>query len=163
MPWFKVDDTLAFHSKIVAAGNAAMGLWARAGAWSMQQLSDGFVPRHIARQLGSRAEAQRLVDVGLWIDKGDGYAFHEWTERQPSRAKVKSDREANAKRLAEWRDRKRKRVKRMCNAVSNAVTNALRTLLVTQPPTRPDPTHNYRPRLLHASTDCSTVVGGACK
>jgi len=43
MPWFKVDDTLAFHAKVVAAGNAAMGLWVRAGAHSMQQLTDGFI------------------------------------------------------------------------------------------------------------------------
>jgi hypothetical protein len=109
MPWFKVDDTLAFHSKIVAAGNSAVGLWTRAGAWSMQQLTDGFVPSHIARQLGSRADCRRLCDVGLWDEKdGDGYVFHEWDQRQPSRAKVMSDREANAERLRKWREKKEK-------------------------------------------------------
>jgi hypothetical protein len=103
MPWFKVDDTLAFHAKIVAAGNAAVGLWTRAGAWSMQQLTDGYVPLHIARSLGTNAEAKRLVDVGLWIKKDDGYHFHEWEQRQPTRAKVMADREANADKLREWR------------------------------------------------------------
>lgn len=109
MPWFKVDDTLAFHAKTVAAGNAAMGLWVRAGAWSMQTLSDGFVPFHIARQLGSRAECKRLVDSDLWLEKDDGYLFHEWTQRQPSRAKVQADREHNAERLRKWREDKRKK------------------------------------------------------
>ena len=109
MPWFKVDDTLAFHSKIVMAGNAAVGLWVRAGSWAMQQLSDGFVPLHIARQLGSRAEAKRLCDVGLWIEKDDGYQFHEWEQRQPSRAKVHADREANAARIKDWRDKNKKK------------------------------------------------------
>lgn len=107
MPWFKVDDTLAFHGKTVAAGNAAMGLWVRAGSWSMQQLTDGFVPNHIARQLGTRSEAKRLVDSGLWDQKDDGYLFHEWSQRQPSRAKVHSDREANAERLRKWREKNR--------------------------------------------------------
>lgn len=109
MPWFKVDDTLAFHAKTVAAGNAAMGLWVRAGAWSMQTLSDGFVPTQIVRQIGTRSEAKRLVDADLWTEKDDGYMFHEWTQRQPTRAKVQSDREANAERLRKWReDKKRK-------------------------------------------------------
>lgn len=107
MPWFKVDDTLAFHAKIVAAGNAAVGLWARAGAWSMQTLTDGFIPTHMARQLGTRAEAKRLVDVELWIEKDDGYLFHEWAQRQPSRAHVMAEREATANRVKEWRRKKK--------------------------------------------------------
>ena len=108
MPWFKVDDTLAFHAKVLAAGNAAVGLWVRAGAWSMQTLSDGFVPTHVARQLGTRAEAKRLVEAGLWAEKDEGYVFHEWTQRQPSRAQVHADREANAEKLRKWREKKRK-------------------------------------------------------
>jgi hypothetical protein len=108
MPWFKVDDTLAFHAKTVAAGNAAMGLWVRAGAWSMQTLSDGFIPTQIARQLGTKSESKRLVDAGLWDEKDDGFVFHEWTHRQPSRAKVHADREANADRLRRWREVKRR-------------------------------------------------------
>jgi hypothetical protein len=107
MPWFKVDDTLAFHAKTVAAGNAAMGLWVRAGAWSMQTLSDGFIPTQIAQQLGTKREMQRLVDAGLWGKKDDGFVFHEWTHRQPSRAKVHADREANKERLRRWREGKR--------------------------------------------------------
>ena len=108
MPWFKIDDTLAFHAKVMAAGNAAVGLWTRAGAWSMQQLSDGFIPTHVARQLGTRAEARRLVEAGLWIEKDDGYVFHEWAERQPSRAKVMTDRDANTERLRKWRERNKR-------------------------------------------------------
>jgi hypothetical protein len=107
MPWFKVDDTLSLHAKTVEAGNAAMGLWVRAGSWSMQQLTDGFIPGHIARQLGTRTEARRLVAAGLWDEKDDGYVFHEWDQRQPSRTKVMADREANANRVKNWRQKKR--------------------------------------------------------
>jgi hypothetical protein len=108
MPWFKVDDTLAFHAKVMAAGNGAIGLWTRAGAWSMQQLTDGFVPLHVARQLGSSREAKRLCDAGLWVEKDDGYLFHEWDQRQPSRAQVQSDRQANAERIRKWREKRKK-------------------------------------------------------
>lgn len=108
MPWFKVDDTLAFHAKVMAAGNGAIGLWTRAGAWSMQQLTDGFVPTHVARQLGNIREARRLCDAGLWIEKDDGYQFHEWDQRQPSRAKVMSERDANTERIRKWREKNRK-------------------------------------------------------
>lgn len=104
MPWFKVDDTFSHHAKVLAAGNGAIGLWCRAGAWSMQQLTDGFVPMHVVRQLGTRAEAKRLCDAGLWVEKDDGYLFHEWDQRQPSRAQVHADREAAAERQRKARE-----------------------------------------------------------
>lgn len=101
MPWFKVDDNLAFHHKTVAAGNAAMGLWVRAGAWSMQTLSDGFVPDPVVAQLGTATQAKRLVSVGLWDRLPTGYAFHQWGDRQPSR-------DATEQRREEWRERQRR-------------------------------------------------------
>lgn len=108
MVWFKVDDTLALHHKTVRAGNPAMGLWVRAGAWSMQTLSDGFIPKEIVCQLGTLAQAKRLVEVGLWRRLPSGFAFHEWEQRQPTKAEVSSERAENARRQKEWRDRKRK-------------------------------------------------------
>ena len=108
MPWFKVDDTLALHQKAVTAGNAAMGLWVRAGSWSMQTLSDGFIPDVIVTTLGSHGQANKLVEVGLWDRLATGYAFHEWAERQPTKAEVHQERADNKRRQKEWRDRKRK-------------------------------------------------------
>ena len=107
MPWFKVDDTLCFHGKSVAAGNAAMGLWVRAGSWSMQTLSDGNVPRAIAATLGTLSQARKLVAVGLWDETADGFRFHEWDQRQPTKAQVKADREATAERQRKARERKK--------------------------------------------------------
>lgn len=109
MPWFRVDDNFSHHAKVMAAGNAACGLWVRAGAWSMQQLTDGFVPSHVARQLGTAKEAARLVEVGLWIDQGDGYLFHEWSGRQPSRVQVEAEREAARERQRKAREAARSR------------------------------------------------------
>lgn len=106
MPWFKVDDSLAFHAKVMRAGNAAMGLWVRAGSYAAQHLTDGRVERHVARTLGTAGEARRLVDVGLWVEHDDGYVFHEWDERQPSRVDVLDRRQREAERKAEWRRRR---------------------------------------------------------
>lgn len=97
MSWFKVEDTLAFHLKTVAAGNAAMGLWVRAGSWSRATGSDGFIPDLIVRQLGTPAQAKRLVEVGFWDRLPTGYAFHEWDERQPTATDEKLAREAQGK------------------------------------------------------------------
>lgn len=105
MPWFKVDDKLAFHHKAVAAGNAAMGLWVRAGSFCSDQLTDGFVPDHMIASLGTRGQAKRLVDVRLWHRVDGGYVFHEWNSdgRQPTRKDVEERREEDRRRKAEAR------------------------------------------------------------
>lgn len=132
MVWFKIDDNMAFHHKIIAAGNAAVGLWARAGAACAQQLTDGFVPDHLAETLGTKAQAARLVSVGLWVRVEGGYRFHEWQDRNPTRAEVEAERAATAKRVRQWRDRR--------NAVTNAVSNGGGNAVSNAAPSRPDPT-----------------------
>jgi hypothetical protein len=107
MPWFKVDDNLTFHAKTVAAGNPAMGLWVRAGAWAALQLTDGFIPDHMLPSMGTKAQAQRLADVRLWDRVEGGYRFHEWTERQPSRGDVEAERAAARDRMRSVRARKK--------------------------------------------------------
>ena len=107
IPWFKVDDTLAFHQKTVKAGNAAVGLWVRAGSWSMQTLSDGFIPQEIAETLGTVSQAEKLVSAGLWDRLPSGYAFHEWEQRQPTKAQVYADREASAERQRKAREKRK--------------------------------------------------------
>ena len=102
MPWFKVDDTLATHAKVVRAGNSAMGLWVRAGSWSASQLTDGYVPTDMIGVLGGKpADARRLVEVGLWVNADGGYRFHQWHDRQPSREETERKRD-------QWRERQRR-------------------------------------------------------
>lgn len=109
MVWFRVDDVLPFHARVIEAGNAAMGLWVRAGALSAGQLTDGFITAATARTLGSPREIKRLVEVGLWAEVDGGYQFHAWaedgtgTKRQPTRAEVESQRKAERERKAAQR------------------------------------------------------------
>lgn len=83
--WLKIDDRIPYHPKVIAAGNTAMGLWMRAAAWSMQQLTDGFVPATVVGSLAAKpSDAERLVKVGLWLAEPEGYRFHDWFDYQPS-------------------------------------------------------------------------------
>lgn len=84
MPWFQVDDQLPVHKKVIAAGNAAMGLWVRAGSWSQQNLTGGFIPTQIVKALGTIGQAKSLVNAGLWDAVKGGYRFHDWDKHQLS-------------------------------------------------------------------------------
>jgi hypothetical protein len=108
MPWFNVDDGFAFHHKAVKAGNAAIGLWTRAGSWCAQQLTDGAVPEHMVAVLGTPAQAKRLVDSGLWIKTENGYQFHEWSteRRNPTKKEVLERRRKDADKKASARSAK---------------------------------------------------------
>jgi len=133
--WFKVDDKLHDHRKARAAKKAAMGVWVLAGSWAADNLTDGFVPVSVLSRWGTRADAERLVEVGLWHpDEQDGEAgwrFHEWEGRQPSRAQVEARREARAEAgraggVASGRSRREAKSKQVASPV-------------VEHPTRPDP------------------------
>lgn len=113
MVWFKVDDQLAVHLKAVAAGNAAMGLWVRAGSWCAAQLTDGFVPASMVPALGgSDVDASDLADAGLWhADKG-GWRFHDWEQYQPTREQVLAERSAAVERMRTVRANRKANVRR---------------------------------------------------
>lgn len=96
MAWFQVDDQLAMHRKVCDAGNAAMGLWVRAGAWSMQNLTEGFIPSKAAKTLGTAPQASSLVNAGLWLQTEGGYQFHEWGTRQMSAEQIAERRRKRA-------------------------------------------------------------------
>lgn len=170
MTWFKVDDKLHSHRKVAALGNdiGALALWTVAGSWCADHLTDGFVPRYMVPQLlpVSRAKAFRMAfaleTVGLWenftreVDgkTEQGWLFHGWSERgrQPTSAQVLADRDANAARQAEFRERKRAERNAVSNGVSNTVGNGA--------PTRPDPYKEQQQRAgAHARRATGIPVG----
>lgn len=95
MPWFRLDDQAAFHAKLVAAGNAAVGAWARMGMWSSGQLTNGVVPEAIANVIASKEEIDRCLAVRL-LERVDGTSFqvHDFLDYNPSRDDVLAEREA---------------------------------------------------------------------
>lgn len=134
MSWFKVDDNLCSHPKARTAGLAAMGLWAVSGAYSAQYLTEGWVPKWFVLGWPSGLKlASKLVTAGLWDAGDDGWLFHQWEERNPSKRQVEETRAATRDRQQRWRETSRdvQRDKPVSNAVTNAVSN--------DAPTRPVP------------------------
>jgi hypothetical protein len=137
MTWFRVDDSLPDHPKLLAlqglpGWHRALALWTLAGAWCGRHNTDGRVPGVVVSRLGCRrGDATALVLVGLWLEDGNDYVFHAWAERNPTRAQVEADRVATRERVAKYRKG---------NGAGNAVTPKVANGVSTPPPSRPDPT-----------------------
>jgi hypothetical protein len=136
--WFKVDDGFWSHPKTLQLTPSAVALWVRAGAWSCQHLTDGFVPSYALNLFGfDEHSAVELVEVEYWHEAQGGYEFHDWEDYQESSGKVKERRAKNAEKLRKWREKQGSNDGG--NPVADEVTNP-----VSNPapdPTRPDPTN----------------------
>lgn len=124
---FMVDDQIAHHPKFIAAGNAAVGVWVRAGAWTKAHVQGGFVPSEIAHGFG-RAESRRLVAVGLWVVAEGGYRFHDWEDMpgnedaETEKARREDRREKNRLRKQAQRARESQRESQRDAVGSHAVS-----------------------------------------
>lgn len=119
MAWFKIDDGFHCHPKVFAAGTPAVGLYVRCGSWAAQQVTDGIIPKHVAKMYGTARMIKALIDAGLWHQKGhdcdscpeldaNSYAIHQYLERNPSRVETELARKAKSTRQQRWREGKRK-------------------------------------------------------
>jgi len=149
MPWFKVDDGLHAHRKVIRAGIPAMGLWVVAGSWCSDQLSDGFIPDYVAQRLDPdfKEHAADLVAAKLWIpgekDDETGWWFHQWSEegRQPTAESVIAKRDDARERMAKLRAERAEATKNKAERSQDVRANTSRTSQeVASTPTRPDPT-----------------------
>ena len=130
MAWYKVDDRLPTSRKLMriprAQRKAAIGVWTLAGAWSMHEMTDGFVPAYAIEEWGGDdTDAQALVRAGMWEEDerdGDpGWQFVNWDEYQPTKADVEAKRERDRERKRNQpRDRGGKFAGRTVNALDSA-------------------------------------------
>lgn len=168
MPWFKVDDDLARHPKILSISRrdraAAMGLWCLAGAWSAANLTDGLVPDYLPHELGcSKRLADVLVGAGLWEPEGRAWRFHDWAERQPSRDQTLARRQADKERQQRHRqEREQKRRSEQQSGTLSRRDTAGTNGTVTPAPTRPDPTRT-RPQVQEPSAAEAANAGALVK
>ena len=142
MAWFRVDDTLPMNTKALQCSLEAIGLWTLAGAWSSQQLTDGFIPKQMLQVLRSNAShAAELVASGLWHEHADGYVFHDWNDYQMTAEEVieRKTKRAEAGRLGGIKSGQTRRSKAEANAspLLEAKTKQNRT------PSHPIPSHPY--------------------
>lgn len=96
MTWFKLDDKVAFGTKVMFAGNEAFGAWCRAGAWSSGELQDGFVPHEIANLMAPKRVWKKLVAARLLHEAEGGWQIHDFLDWNPSAEEVRSKRAVRA-------------------------------------------------------------------
>lgn len=150
MSWVRIDDGFTRHPKVMAAGPLAIAMQVAALCYCNRELTDGFVPRGIARTLldwefergdGKRFKVEMtatdvtphvtalvtcdtivdiLVESGMWIVVRGGYRIHDYEKYQATKASVLAEREATMKRQAAWRSKKS-----TSNANSNAVSHGV--------------------------------------
>lgn len=130
--WFKVDDSFFMNPKTAMLSDSATALWLRAGSWSAQQLTGGFIPAHMLPLFrGSEESADELCDAGLWERDLDrhGYVFHDWADYQPNAEQVETLREKRAEAGRKGAKRRWKRALDGKNSkpIANAIANEWQT------------------------------------
>lgn len=106
MAWLRIDDRVRTHPKIAKAGPAAAWLWFCGICYCREHLTDGLIPSAVVPGLAlgltsAAVHAKRLVAVGLWHERQDGFEVHDFLDWNPKRSDVESERNRE-------RDRKRK-------------------------------------------------------
>jgi len=107
MPWFNVDDRAYSHPKVLAAGNAAFGLFTRLGSWSAAYSTEGRVPVSVVHAYGTKRERERLMTIGMLELVGDDYVMHDFLDYNRDAAQVANDRARAAERQRRKRERER--------------------------------------------------------
>lgn len=86
MTWTRLDNGFADDPRVLRAGTRALGLYIVALVWANRHGTNGTIPRAALRRLTDEARpvtiAKRLVDSGLWIETGEGYAISEFASHQ---------------------------------------------------------------------------------
>lgn len=130
---FQVDGDFYDHPKSIGLSDAATALWTRAGSYSANKLTDGFLAEHVL-QLLSRTpveSAEELVTRGLWKRVKGGYRFHQWEDRgNLTKARVEAERSS---------DRQRKRRARQSGGQD---ANTQVRAEIVQPDSEPDSDRN---------------------
>lgn len=124
MAWVRLADDFPDHPKVVRAGPLAAWLYVCGLSYANRYATDGFIPSAQVRRLAdvpdSESLAERLVESGLWELAEDGFQIHDYRDYQPSADEVKREREAAAKRQAEYRARRAEARNAARNGVSDA-------------------------------------------
>jgi hypothetical protein len=116
MAFARVETSILNHRKFgplirtdvrANGGLAALGLWTLGLAYSMDQLTDGRVPKAwVLQRLRpniAESSAEQLCGLGLWEDRGDYWQIHDYLEFNLSSKQIKTEREAAKARMRKRR------------------------------------------------------------
>ena len=108
LAWVRLDTAMPRNQKVLALtalkdGHRAAFVWLCSLSYAGEQGTDGFIPfPALAMIHGRPVDANRLVDVGLWVPMPGGWVIHDWADYQQSNAETEK-RTARAKAMAEAR------------------------------------------------------------
>jgi hypothetical protein len=86
--WVRMDDKVPHHPKLIRAGAEAAWFWQAGICYSNAHQLDGRLGKDILpalyAPLATKANklARKLVEVGLWHDRGDHYEIHDYIDHQ---------------------------------------------------------------------------------
>lgn len=128
MPWVRIDDQFPEHPKVAAAGPLAMAMQVAGLCYCNRKLTDGYIPRGIARTLldwqfvlddkvyevavtcgfsgddvSCDTVIELLLEADMWRPVPGGYEIVNYLEYQPSRADVEKERAAARDRMSKRR------------------------------------------------------------
>ena len=89
LPWVRLDSTFPANVKILQLiddkKHRAINVYTFSLAWSGHQGTDGIIPTYALRMVhGTKADADTLVQAGLWDAYDNGWKIHDWDTYQPS-------------------------------------------------------------------------------
>jgi hypothetical protein len=107
----RLSVDFADDARILAAGEAAEGVFVRSLAWCARMGTDGRVPRSalpiLSRRAPNRAQllAEKLCAVGLWERDGEDFRVRRYTKWQTTTDQIEELREAQRERTRRSRAR----------------------------------------------------------
>jgi hypothetical protein len=150
MPWARIDDGFFDHPKIEALTDRAFRAHIAAICLANRYLTDGVLTNGQVLKIANKPVRKQLISAGLWepvngCDESAGIRIHDFLDYNRDAVTVKAERQRNAERQKEWRERKR-------NAVTDTVTNAVTNGVSNAAPSRPDPS---RPEVMSVNQKAS--------
>jgi len=94
LAWVRLDTALPRNQKIITLsgmkdGHRAAFVWVCSLTYAGEQGTDGFIPRPALPMVhGRQVDAQKLVEVGLWIPREGGWQINDWCEYQQTNAET---------------------------------------------------------------------------
>lgn len=100
MAWAKLDDTFWMHPKVITAGNAGAGIFARMLAYCGCYLTDGLVPGPIVDSIVGKDKAA-FEELARWgmverLESG-GVLIPAFLEYNRSKERIEEDRKTRAR------------------------------------------------------------------
>lgn len=107
LSWVRVDTQFAMNPKILMLvedkAHRAINLYVFGLGYCGAQGTDGFVPKGALRFLhATKRDADKLVEVGLWVPNPAGWDVNGWRDYQPSSEETQR-RKDKARKAAEVR------------------------------------------------------------